>query len=139
MFVKKWMIRLVLVLLVSVSVNVEVAPQAIAAQLQADVILSSPPIYNGVNKAWPGDEDKDPTHAATTRNGTACWTTSQNPLNPYLYVDVGSSAKPAGATYAIVSVDYFDAAETTMEFNVTDPSGNVINIANYPDLHINGF
>lgn len=23
--------------------------------------------------------------------------------------------------------------------NVTDPSGNIINIANYPDLHINGF
>jgi catechol 2,3-dioxygenase-like lactoylglutathione lyase family enzyme len=25
------------------------------------------------------------------------------------------------------------------EFNVTDPSGNVIHVANYPDLHIAGF
>lgn len=114
MFVKKLMIRLVLVLLVSVSVIGAVAPHTVAAQPQVDVILSSPPIYSGVNKAWPGDADKDPTHAATTRNGRACWTTSQDPLNPFLYIDVGSSAKPDGATYAIVSVDYFDAAATTM-------------------------
>ncbi|WP_246302504.1 cohesin domain-containing protein [Paenibacillus plantarum] len=103
-----------LVLLLSVSILGEVAPWAVAAQPQADVRLSSPPIYSGVTKAWPGDADKDPTHAATTVNGTACWATSQNPLNPYLYVDVAGSAKPAGATYAIVSVDYFDAAATTM-------------------------
>lgn len=114
MFVKKLMIRLVLVLLVSVSVFGAVVPHAVAAQPQVDVILSSPPIYSGVNKAWPGDADKDPTHAATTRNGRACWTTSQDPLNSFLYIDVGSSAKPDGATYAIVSVDYFDAAATTM-------------------------
>ncbi|MEK4296142.1 hypothetical protein [Paenibacillus sp. FSL R5-0914] len=114
MFVKKLMIRLVLVLLVSVSVIGAVAPHTVAAQPQVDVILSSPPIYSGVNKAWPGDADKDPTHAATTRNGRECWTTSQDPLNPFLYIDVGSSAKPDGATYAIVSVDYFDAAATTM-------------------------
>ncbi|WP_028549634.1 hypothetical protein [Paenibacillus sp. UNC451MF] len=114
MFVKKWMIRLMLVLLLSVSVFGEMALQVVAAQPQADVIFSSPPVYSGVSKAWPGDADKDPTHAATTRNGTACWTTSQNPLNPYVYVDIASSAKPAGATYAIVSVDYFDAAATTM-------------------------
>jgi hypothetical protein len=25
------------------------------------------------------------------------------------------------------------------EFNVTDPSGNVIHVANYPELHIAGF
>ncbi|UQZ82690.1 hypothetical protein SK3146_01849 [Paenibacillus konkukensis] len=77
-------------------------------------VLGSPPAYNGVSKAWPGDADKDPAHAATTQSGTACWATSQNPLNPYIYVDVASSAKPAGATYAIVAVDYFDAAATTM-------------------------
>lgn len=114
MFMKKWMIRLVLVLLVSVSIIPGAAPRAAAAQPQAEVILSSPPIYQGVNRAWPGDADKDPTHAATTRKGTACWTTSQDPLNPYLYVDVESTVKPADATYAIVSVDYYDAAATTV-------------------------
>ncbi|KRE64520.1 hypothetical protein ASL11_20765 [Paenibacillus sp. Soil750] len=111
------------VIAVTASVIGGVAPQAAATMPQANATLSSPPIYSGINKAWPGDADKDPTHAATIRNGTACWTTSQNPLNPYVYVDVASSTKPAGATYAIVSVDYFDAAATTMAIEY-DGQGN---------------
>ncbi|UQZ82693.1 hypothetical protein SK3146_01852 [Paenibacillus konkukensis] len=39
MFVKKWMIRLMLVLLVAVSILGETAPQAAAAQPQADAVL----------------------------------------------------------------------------------------------------
>ncbi|RTE06203.1 hypothetical protein [Paenibacillus whitsoniae] len=107
-------IHLMLVLLLFISILGWGVPQASAAQPQADVILSSPPVYSGVTKAWPGDADKDPAHAARIINGTAGWTSSQNPLNPYIYVDVASAAKPAGATYAIVAVDYFDAAATTM-------------------------
>ncbi|MCC2684301.1 MAG: hypothetical protein K0R75_1200 [Paenibacillaceae bacterium] len=59
-----------------------------------------------------------------------------------------------GKPYAVLSIKtsnvfecyrrFVEAGEevteiTFPEFNVTDPSGNVIHIANYPDLHIAGF
>ncbi|MEI3847091.1 MULTISPECIES: hypothetical protein [unclassified Microbacterium] len=80
----------------------------------ASAVLAASPSYDGIRAAWPGDRDKDPAHAATTVDGTECWTMSQDPLNKYLYVDVDTAAKPSGSRYANVAVTYFDAAATSM-------------------------
>ncbi|WP_353112558.1 hypothetical protein [Microbacterium sp.] len=80
----------------------------------ARAVLGATPTYDGVVSAWPGDRDKDPSHAATSKDGTACWTMSQDPLNRYLYVDVATAAKPSGSKYANVRIGYYDAAATSM-------------------------
>lgn len=80
----------------------------------ASAVLSATPTYDGITAAWPGDRDKDPSHAATDVGGTPCWSMSQDPLNRYLYVDVAPNAKPSGSRYANVTLTYFDAAATTM-------------------------
>ncbi|XEC94559.1 VOC family protein [Paenibacillus tarimensis] len=43
----------------------------------------------------------------------------------------------AGAV--VTEITYTWNVDRFPEFNVTDPSGNVINVANYPDLNIAGF
>lgn len=94
-----------------------VSPLAAAADVggpHASAVLGATAHYDGVVSAWPGDRDKDPAHAATEVAGSACWVMSQDPLNRYLYVDVATSAKPAGSRYANVSLTYFDAAATSM-------------------------
>lgn len=91
-----------------------VAAEATPPAPHASAVLSATPTYSGITAAWPGDRDKDPSHAATDIGGTSCWSTSQDPLNRYLYVDVATSAKPAGSRYANVTLTYFDAASTTM-------------------------
>ncbi|REJ06469.1 hypothetical protein DY023_06125 [Microbacterium bovistercoris] len=76
--------------------------------------LGDPAVYSGVIKAWPGDKDKDPAHATRQVDGESCWVMSNDPFNRYVYVDVDPAAIPAGATRALVTVRYHDAAPTGM-------------------------
>lgn len=94
-----------------------------AAAPQATAVLGAQPQYSGVVRAWPGDADKDPAHAVDTRDGVGCWTTSGDPYNRYLYVDVDPAARPSGAKRAIVTVDYTDTAPTSMDVQYDGTAG----------------
>ncbi|MFJ1713504.1 hypothetical protein [Streptomyces sp. NPDC088260] len=93
------------------------APAAAPAHAQparATAVLGAQPVYEGIERAWPGDRDKDPAHAVREQAGRSCWTMSGDPYNRYLYVDVAAGAVPAGAKRAVVTVDYFDAGAIGM-------------------------
>ncbi|HWD82298.1 MAG TPA: sugar-binding protein [Kribbella sp.] len=78
-----------------------------AAATDPGIVFSSPVAADGIT-AWPGDADKTPEHAASTRLGVPCWQTSNDPKDQYLYLNIDSARIPAGATDAVLTVDYFD-------------------------------
>ncbi|MFB7009205.1 MULTISPECIES: hypothetical protein [unclassified Streptomyces] len=101
------------------------APAAALAHAQAaraTAVLGAQPAYEGIERAWPGDRDKDPAHAVREQAGRSCWTMTGDPYNRYLYVDVAAGAVPAGAKRAVVTVDYFDAAAVGMNLQYDSQS-----------------
>ncbi|MEV4263788.1 sugar-binding protein [Kribbella sp. NPDC049584] len=82
---------------------------AVPAQAAGDpgIVFSSPVAADGV-AAWPGDADKTPEHAASTRLGVPCWQTSNDPKDQYIYLNIDAARIPAGATDAVLTVNYFD-------------------------------
>ncbi|MDQ0646520.1 hypothetical protein QFZ53_000716 [Microbacterium natoriense] len=84
------------------------ATSAAAVEPSATAVFSSTPQLSGIDKARPGDAGKDPAMVATTVDGVQCWEMKNDPYVRYLYVDVAQSAIPAGATRALVTVDYYD-------------------------------
>ncbi|MER5365648.1 hypothetical protein [Streptomyces sp. NPDC002722] len=95
-------------------IQAPVAAPAHALAARATAVLGAQPTYEGIERAWPGDRDKDPAHAVREKAGRSCWTMSGDPYNRYLYVDVAAGAVPAGAKRAVVTVDYFDAGAVGM-------------------------
>ncbi|MFF9345584.1 hypothetical protein [Streptomyces sp. NPDC014734] len=93
-----------------------------AQAARATAVLGAKPVYDGIERAWPGDRDKDPAHAVREQAGRSCWTMSGDPYNRYLYVDVAAGAVPAGAKRAVVTVDYFDAAAVGMNLQYDSQS-----------------
>jgi hypothetical protein len=71
------------------------------------IVFSNPVASDGI-AAWPGDADKTPEHAASSRLGVPCWQTSNNPKDQYVYLNVDAARIPAGATDAVLTVNYFD-------------------------------
>ncbi|MFJ2910995.1 hypothetical protein ACIO8F_16585 [Streptomyces sp. NPDC087228] len=112
------------------------APAAAPAHAQtarATAVLGAKPVYEGIERAWPGDRDKDPAHAVREQAGRSCWTMSGDPYNRYLYADVAGSAIPAGAKRAVVTVDYFDAGAVGMNLQY-DSQSNAFTGASGPAL-----
>src|SRR6058998_477375 len=72
------------------------------------IVFSSPVAADGIT-AWPGDPDKTPEHAASSRLGVPCWQTSNDLKDQYIYLNVDAARIPAGATDAVLTVNYFDA------------------------------
>ncbi|WP_166355635.1 hypothetical protein [Phytoactinopolyspora limicola] len=105
---------------------------AAAAPGSASVVLSNPPVYDGVVAAWPGDADKDPANAATEIDGIACWATSGDPYVRYLYVDVADDVIPDDAEKARVTVDYFDGGATGMDIHYDSQSSPWTGTPNLP-------
>ncbi|WP_406529940.1 hypothetical protein [Streptomyces sp. I8-5] len=99
------------------------AAPAHALAARATAVLGAQPTYEGIERAWPGDRDKDPAHAVREKAGRSCWTMSGDPYNRYLYVDVAAGAVPAGAKRAVVTVDYFDAGAVGMNLQYDSRSG----------------
>lgn len=86
------------------------ATQLVApAQAAGDpgIVFSNPVAADGIT-AWPGDADKVPEHAASSRLGVPCWQTSNDPKDQYVYLNLDASRIPAGATDAVLTVNYFD-------------------------------
>ncbi|NIK62015.1 hypothetical protein [Kribbella shirazensis] len=105
---------------------------ASAVDPSAVAVLGATPSYTGVVKAWPGDADKDPAHAATEKAGRQCWQMSGDPYVRYLYVDVADSAIPAGADRALVTVDYYDAGATNLDIQYDGDSSAWTTSSNQP-------
>ncbi|MFF0267130.1 sugar-binding protein [Kribbella sp. NPDC004536] len=78
-----------------------------AAAGDPGIVFSNPVAADGIT-AWPGDADKTPEHAASSRLGVPCWQTSNDPKDQYLYLNLDSARIPAGATDAVLTVNYFD-------------------------------
>ncbi|MFF0341292.1 sugar-binding protein [Kribbella sp. NPDC004875] len=72
------------------------------------IVFSGPVAADGVT-AWPGDADKTPEHAASSRLGVPCWQTSNDPKDQYIYLNLDAARIPAGATDAVLTINYFDA------------------------------
>ncbi|TDO46748.1 hypothetical protein EV643_110131 [Kribbella sp. VKM Ac-2527] len=85
-------------------------PAGPEAAVAADpgIVFSNPVAADGI-AAWPGDPDKNPDHAASSRLGVPCWQTSPELRNQYIYLNIDSARIPAGATDAVLTVNYFDA------------------------------
>lgn len=79
------------------------------AQAASDpgIVFTSPVAADGIT-AWPGDPDKTPEHAASSRLGVPCWQTSQDLKDQYIYLNIDAARIPAGATDAVLTVNYFD-------------------------------
>lgn len=105
-------------------------PPAHAAPAAASAVLGANPVYTGVDRAWPGDADKNPAAAVSERAGVSCWQTSGTPYNRYVYVDVADSAIPADATTAYVVVSYFDAGPTGVDVHYDSTTGAFTGSAN---------
>lgn len=93
-----------------VAAGVLAAAQLVSpAQAAADpgIVFSDPVAADGVT-AWPGDPDKTPEHAASSRLGVPCWQTSNDLKDQYIYLNIDSARIPAGATDAVLTVNYFD-------------------------------
>lgn len=71
------------------------------------IVFSNPVAADGV-AAWPGDADKTPEHAASSRLGVPCWQTSNDLRDQYIYLNIDAARIPAGATDAVLTVNYFD-------------------------------
>lgn len=71
------------------------------------IVFTNPVAADGI-AAWPGDPDKTPEHAASSRLGVPCWQTSQELKNQYIYLNIDATRIPAGATDAVLTVNYFD-------------------------------
>ncbi|TCC57506.1 hypothetical protein E0H73_29435 [Kribbella pittospori] len=79
------------------------------AQAASDpgVVFTNPVAADGIT-AWPGDPDKTPEHAASSRLGVPCWQTSNELKDQYIYLNIDAARIPAGATDAVLTVNYFD-------------------------------
>ncbi|MFC4138268.1 MULTISPECIES: hypothetical protein [unclassified Microbacterium] len=93
------------------------SPAATAATPDASAILTAPPQLHGVDKVRPGDNSATADMVATTVDGRQCWQMQNDPAVRYVYVDVADAAIPAGATRAIVTVDYHDVGTAGMLVN----------------------
>ncbi|WP_327632766.1 hypothetical protein OHB24_22475 [Kribbella sp. NBC_00482] len=71
------------------------------------IVFTNPVAADGM-AAWPGDPDKVPEHAASSRLGVPCWQTSQELKDQYIYLNIDATRIPAGATDAVLTVNYFD-------------------------------
>lgn len=71
------------------------------------IVFTTPVAADGIT-AWPGDPDKTPEHAASSRLGVPCWQTSQELKDQYIYLNIDAARIPAGATDAVLTVNYFD-------------------------------
>ena len=71
------------------------------------IVFTNPVAADGM-AAWPGDPDKIPEHAASSRLGVPCWQTSQELKDQYIYLNIDATRIPAGATDAVLTVNYFD-------------------------------
>jgi hypothetical protein len=71
------------------------------------IVFTNPVAADGIT-AWPGDPDKIPEHAASSRLGVPCWQTSQELKDQYIYLNIDAARIPAGATDAVLTVNYFD-------------------------------
>ncbi|MGW7680872.1 sugar-binding protein [Kribbella sp. NPDC054772] len=79
-----------------------------SAATDPGIVFSDPVSADGIT-AWPGDPDKTPAHAASSRLGVPCWQTSNDLKDQYIYLNVDAARIPAGATDAVLTVNYFDA------------------------------
>ncbi|MGZ0153594.1 sugar-binding protein [Kribbella sp. WER1] len=81
----------------------------VPAQAAGDpgIVFSSPVAADGIT-AWPGDADKTPEHAASSLLGVPCWQTSNDLKDQYVYLNIDAARIPAGATDAVLTVNYFD-------------------------------
>lgn len=95
-------------LLATALVSGGAATSAAAVEPAATAVFGATPQLSGIDKVRPGDAGKDPALVATTVDGVGCWEMKNDPYVRYLYVDVAQSAIPAGATRALVTVDYYD-------------------------------
>ena len=79
------------------------------AQAASDpgIVFTNPVAADGIT-AWPGDPDKTPEHAASSRLGVPCWQTSNDLKDQYIYLNIDVARIPAGATDAVLTVNYFD-------------------------------
>jgi hypothetical protein len=86
-------------------------PAGPEAAVAADpgIVFSNPVAADGI-AAWPGDPDKNPDQAAPSRLGVPCWQTSAELNDQYIYLNIDSARIPAGATDAVLTVNYFDAS-----------------------------
>jgi hypothetical protein len=98
--------KVVAVVAVGLLAATQLASPAQAAR-DPQIVFSSPTAADGI-AAWPGDADKTPEHAASTRLGVPCWQTSNDPKDQYIYLNVDAARIPAGATDAVLTVNYFD-------------------------------
>ncbi|MEU4286671.1 sugar-binding protein [Kribbella sp. NPDC026596] len=71
------------------------------------IVFTAPVAADGIT-AWPGDPDKTPEHAASSRLGVPCWQTSNDLKDQYIYLNIDVARIPAGATDAVLTVNYFD-------------------------------
>ena len=71
------------------------------------IVFTAPVAADGIT-AWPGDPDKTPEHAASSRLGVPCWQTSNDLKDQYIYLNIDAARIPAGATDAVLTVNYFD-------------------------------
>ncbi|MEV4360022.1 hypothetical protein [Nonomuraea sp. NPDC049625] len=83
-----------------------VAPASAAAD--PEIVFTNPVAADGIT-AWPGDRDKTPEHAASSRLGVPCWQTSDDLKDQYIYLNIDAARIPAGATDAVLTVNYFDS------------------------------
>ena len=94
----------------AVAAGVLAAAQLVAPAVAAGepgIVFTNPVAADGM-AAWPGDPDKTPAHAASSRLGVPCWQTSNDLKNQYLYLNIDATRIPAGATDAVLTVNYFD-------------------------------
>ncbi|MFI6831547.1 sugar-binding protein [Kribbella sp. NPDC050241] len=79
------------------------------AQAASDpgIVFTNPVAADGIT-AWPGDPDKTPEHAASSRLGVPCWQASNDLKDQYIYLNIDAARIPAGATDAVLTVNYFD-------------------------------
>ncbi len=71
------------------------------------IVFTNPVAADGF-AAWPGDPDKTPEHAASSRLGVPCWQTSNTLKDQYIYLNIDATRIPAGATDAVLTINYFD-------------------------------
>ncbi|MEU6717108.1 hypothetical protein ABZ897_37085 [Nonomuraea sp. NPDC046802] len=79
-----------------------------SAAVDPEIVFTNPVAANGIT-AWPGDPDKTPEHATSSRLGVPCWQTSNDLKDQYIYLNIDAARIPAGATDAVLTVNYFDS------------------------------
>lgn len=107
-------------------------PAHAALTPDATAVLGATPQYDGVTRVWPGDVDKEYSHAVTEVAGKECLATSDDPYTRYLYVNVDDAVVPADASRALVEVEYYDGGTTNMDIHYDSQSSPWTGTKNLP-------